>query len=78
MIDRYKRLVMEVVPNEPGRKTDFDTVLAGVSMYCGELGTITDHEILERALFCLHEEQSLVYFSPSDIRPTQYGLLKYE
>tara|TARA_B100000963_G_C22289466_1_gene520743 strand:+ start:220 stop:429 length:210 start_codon:yes stop_codon:yes gene_type:complete len=69
---------MEVVPSEPGRKTDFDTVFAGVGMYCNELGTLVDRDILEKSLLSLHEEQSLVYFSPSDIRPTQYGLLKYE
>lgn len=78
MIGRYKRLVMEVVPNEPGGKTDFDTVFAGVGLYCRELGTVTDRDILEKALISLHDEQSLVYFSSSDIRPTQYGLLKYE
>ena len=78
MIGRYKRLVMEVVPSEPGGKTDFDTVFAGVGLYCRELGTVTDRDVLEKALISLHDEQSLVYFSLSDIRPTQYGLLKYE
>ncbi len=78
MIGRYKRLVMEVVPSEPGGKTDFDTVFAGVGLYCRELGTVTDRDVLEKALISLHDEQSLVYFSSSDIRTTQYGLLMYE
>lgn len=78
MIDKYKRLIMEVVPNVPGAKTSYGALLVGVDLYLNELGYSIKKKDFMLALEQLSKEQCLVYFNKSDIRPTQYGLLKYE
>ncbi len=77
MILRIKKLIMEAVPNEPGRSTNFETLYSGVDLYCNEINLELNKEILIEALRDLHNEQSIVYFSDDDIRPTQYGLNLY-
>lgn len=76
-IDRCKRLIMESIPNEAGRKTNYVSLSNDVSLYCSELGYKVIEKDITEALICLHEEQCLVYFGPADIRPTQFGLNKY-
>ena len=68
---------MESVPYEPGRKTNFETLYSSISGYCIDLGFEITKGDLESALADLHNDQCLVRFSNSDIRPTQYGLNKY-
>lgn len=69
---------MEVIPNEPGRKTDFDSIFGAVRHYCVELGCeMIDTQMIEHALRDLKREQSVCVFSEDDIRPTNFGLIKY-
>jgi hypothetical protein len=77
-IGLLKRLVMEVVPNAPGRKTHFDTIFNDVGRYCSELGYEMTELDLDEALDILNEEQSICVFNRDDIRPTNHGLVKYE
>lgn len=73
----YKRMIMEVVPSAPGRKTNFDTILGGVSHYCSELDREVSLEDFRAALRELKYDQCICVFSDDDIRPTNFGLIRY-
>lgn len=79
MAARLKRLIMECVPYEAGRGTTYDSLYANVAAYCSELGIKMSDDKFIKSLKGLHAEQCLVWFSSTDsVRPTQYGLNKYD
>ena len=80
MLLRLKRLIMECVPCEAGRGTTYDSLYASVTAYCSDLGIKMSDDNFIKALDGLHAEQCLVWFSNADdsVRPTQYGLNKYD
>ena len=78
MIERIKRLIMESLPYEPGKQTTYEVVYNDVGSYCIDLGIQIEERSFNKALHFLHTEQCLVYFSPMNIKPTQYGLNKYK
>ncbi len=78
MIFKIMRLIMESVPYEAGRQTDYRTLYSSVDSYCGDLGIVLNSDIFRYAIKNLHNEQSIVIFSDDNIKPTQYGLNKYQ
>lgn len=72
------KLIMESVPYEAGSRTDYSTLYYDVNSYCNELGCSLNKESFNYALKNLHNEQSIVFSSNDVIRPTQYGLNKYQ
>ena len=78
MMLRIMRLIMESVPYEAGRQTDYSALYSSVDSYCHDLGITLNHDLFKYAIRSLHNEQSIVAFSDCDIRPTQYGINKYQ
>lgn len=74
---RIRGLIMESIPNEAGRSTTCSALFSDVASYCSELQIPINSDIFYRALSRLHQEQCLVYFNENNIKPTQYGLDKY-
>ena len=68
---------MESMPYEPGGRTDYVSLLGNTNTYCDELGLALNRDDFGQALGQLNDEQCLVFFSPDDIRTTQFGLNKY-
>lgn len=78
MILKIMRLIMESVPYEAGRQTDYHTLYSSVDSYCKDLGLTLSYDTFKYAIRSLHNEQSIVVFSKNNIKPTQYGLNKYQ
>jgi hypothetical protein len=78
MILRIKRLIMESVPYEAGKRTNYNSLYSNVDSYCNELGYTLNKDMFNYALRTLHDEQAIVVFSNDNIKPTQYGLNKYQ
>ena len=75
--NRVRRLIMESVPNEAGKRTTYNALFFNVASYCNELGFDLASDAFLTALKGLQKDQCLVYFNENNIKPTQYGLNKY-
>ena len=74
---RIRGLIMESIPNEAGRTTTYSALFSDVASYCSELQLSINSDLFWTELSRLHQEQCLVYFNENNIKPTQYGLNKY-